>query len=76
MSAKPACCPICGQYLTTHIYFYGCRCLEPSHWQAAGLLNKDDYYAMGQLIVQQMLEPHHFVSTTGEHCDTTPLTQA
>jgi len=76
MSAKPLCCPICGQYLTTHIYFYGCRCLDPSHWQAAGLLGKNDYYAMGQLIVQQMLESHHYLSTAGEENSATQFTQS
>ena len=55
-SAKPPCCPICGRYLTTHSYFYGRRCLEPNHWLAAGLLQPDDYYPLGQLVVQAALE--------------------
>jgi len=47
---KPPCCPHCGLYQTTHIYFYGRRCLEPTHWLAAGLLTPTDYVPLSQLV--------------------------
>ena len=65
-SAQPPRCPICGQYLTTHLYFYGRRCLEPDHWLAAGLLHADDYYPLGQLVVQAALEPKQQTVSNGE----------
>lgn len=56
MMLKPLRCSICGLYLTTHPYFYGRRCLEPTHWLAAGLLQADDYYPLGQLAAQAIGE--------------------
>lgn len=67
MMLKPLRCSICGLYLTTHPYFYGRRCLEPGHWLAAGLLQADDYYPLGQLAAQAMLERQHIPVTQKDH---------
>ena len=39
----PECCSICGSYLTTNEQFASERCLDPAHWQAAGLAPTDFY---------------------------------
>ncbi len=49
MNNKPRRCPICGYYLTTALEFAGCRCIDPGHWQAAGVLTSRDYLPMAQL---------------------------
>ena len=46
---KPDPCPICGYYLTTAPQFAGCRCIDPAHWQAAGVLSSRDYYPMAKI---------------------------
>ena len=68
-SAQPPRCSICGQYLTTHPYFYGRRCLEPDHWLAAGLLQADDYYPLGQLVVQAALDHRQTLAAQKEPYD-------
>jgi hypothetical protein len=49
MTNKPDCCPICGYYLTTAVQFAGSRCVDPGHWQAAGLLALDDYHSIAKI---------------------------
>ena len=44
----PKCCRICGRYLTTVEEFTGYRCLDPGHWQAAGL-SPSDFYAIARV---------------------------
>lgn len=39
----PQQCIICGYYLTTHPDYADRRCLDPAHWQAAGLAPRDFY---------------------------------
>lgn len=48
-TTEPDSCSICGYYLTTANEFAGHRCVEPSHWQAAGLLSSSDYYRMAEI---------------------------
>jgi hypothetical protein len=43
-------CMICGGYLTTDEEYIGYRCVDPGHWQAAGLLAPRDFYAMARLV--------------------------
>jgi hypothetical protein len=53
---KPDSCSICGYYLTTAIEFSGHRCIDPSHWQAAGLLTSGDYYPMAKMAAWARIE--------------------
>jgi hypothetical protein len=46
---KPSRCPICGYYLTIATQFAGSRCVDPGHWQAAGILAPRDYYPMAKI---------------------------
>ena len=46
---QPTRCPICGYYLTLELEFSGCRCIDPAHWQAAGVLKPRDYYPMARV---------------------------
>jgi len=48
-SQQPSCCHICGYYLTITAEFSGHRCLDPGHWQAAGLLRPRDFYPLAQI---------------------------
>ncbi len=54
--AKPDCCPICGYYLTIIEKYAGSRCLDPAHWQAAGLLSPTDFYPMACIAAQANAE--------------------
>ena len=65
---KPPRCSICGLYLTTHIYFYGRRCLEPDHWLAAGLLTPADYVPLSQLVALAAAERQRQSLTLGGQC--------
>jgi len=47
---RPSCCTMCGYYLTTDEKYTGLRCVDPGHWQAAGLLRPRDFYAMARLV--------------------------
>ena len=47
---RPHRCIICGYYLTTDEKFVGCRCVNPEHWQAAGLLAPRDFYLMARMV--------------------------
>lgn len=53
---QPAICAICGNYLTIGEEFAGYRCLDPAHWQAAGLLTASDFYPMARLAARAHLE--------------------
>lgn len=70
MSAvKPPCCPICGLYFTTHVYFHGRRCLQPGHWLTAGLLSPADYVPLSQLIALAAAERARHPLTQGDRCE-------
>jgi hypothetical protein len=62
---KPPRCPICGYYLTMAVQFAGCRCVDPGHWQAAGVLNPRDYYPMAKIASGAHAE--HSRRTNGHH---------
>ena len=53
---QPVSCAICGNYLTTSDHFAGRRCLDPSHWQATGLLHPTDFYEMAQVAARAGME--------------------
>lgn len=57
-TAKPKCCAICGYYLTTLEQYAGSRCVDPAHWQAAGLLASNDFYPMAQIAAGANTELH------------------
>ena len=61
MTNKPKSCPICGYYLTIAAQFAGYRCVDASHWQAAGLITPHDYYLMAKIAawapVERRLRP-------------------
>jgi hypothetical protein len=46
---QPDQCSICGFYLTSTETYGGNRCLDPGHWQAAGILAPTDFYQMAQI---------------------------
>ena len=48
-SREPGRCTICDYYLTTVEEFAGQRCLDPAHWQAAGVLASSDFYPMARI---------------------------
>ncbi len=48
-TSKPNCCAICGNYLTTVEKYAGSRCVDPAHWQAAGVLTPGDFYPMARI---------------------------
>ena len=45
----PQRCTICGCYLTTIEKYANERCLDPGHWQAAGLASSD-FYSLARLL--------------------------
>jgi hypothetical protein len=47
---RPKRCTICGCYLTLNEEYVGARCLDPGHWQAAGLLTPPDFYTMARIM--------------------------
>jgi hypothetical protein len=49
MNDEPTRCPICGYYFTIARQYAGYRCIDPGHWQAAGVLNPRDYYPMAKI---------------------------
>jgi hypothetical protein len=53
---KPNQCTICGYYLTTGEEYAGHRCLDPGHWQAAGLLSPNDFYPMAIITARASIE--------------------
>ena len=55
-SCEPGRCTICGYYLTTSDEYVGYRCLDPGHWQAAGVLVSSDFYPMARLAAQAHAE--------------------
>jgi hypothetical protein len=46
---QPRSCKICGYYLTTKAQYTGYRCVNPDHWQAAGLFAPRDFYSMARM---------------------------
>jgi hypothetical protein len=56
---KPGCCAICGYFLTASESYAGHRCLNPGHWQAAGLLAPSDFYRMAQIAAKLNAELNH-----------------
>ncbi len=59
MSKKPDRCPICGYYLTMAAEFTGSRCIDPGHWQAAGVLGARDYSPMAKIVAWANVELTH-----------------
>jgi hypothetical protein len=59
---KPPRCPICGYFLTTANQFAGCRCVDPGHWQAAGILNPQDYYPMAKIVSGALTEQNQRIN--------------
>lgn len=53
---NPGVCHICGCYFTIVNEYCGHRCLDPGHWQAAGLLAPDDFYPMALIAAQSNAE--------------------
>lgn len=51
-NSKPDQCTICGSYLTVTEEYAGARCLDPAHWQAAGILNSTDFYPMARIMAE------------------------
>ncbi len=56
---QPDCCTICGYYLTIIDTYEGDRCVDPGHWQAAGLLSPRDFYTMAQIMALARAERVH-----------------
>jgi hypothetical protein len=48
---QPGQCTLCGYYFTVLKEYAGHRCLDPAHWQAAGLLAPNDFFPMAQLMI-------------------------
>ena len=48
----PERCVICGCYLTTMAEYADNRCLDPGHWQAAGLASSD-FYSLARLLATE-----------------------
>lgn len=46
---EPENCTFCGYYLTTLDKYAGSRCVDPAHWQAAGMLAAHDFYPMARI---------------------------
>jgi hypothetical protein len=57
MSDRLQCCPICGNILTLDSQLFDESCIDPSHWQAAGLLSPRDYYPMAQIAARANQRP-------------------
>jgi hypothetical protein len=53
---EPRCCKICGYYLTTNEQYTSYRCVNPEHWQAAGLLAPRDFYLMARIVARGRAE--------------------
>ena len=47
---KPERCAICGCYVTLNEEYAGSRCLDPGHWQAAGVFTFPDFYTMARIM--------------------------
>jgi hypothetical protein len=63
LNNKSNCCPICGHVQTMDAQFPGTSCIDPAHWQAAGLLSPHDYYPMARMMARASgkpeLQPSH-----------------
>ncbi len=53
---NPDLCQFCGCYFTIINEYCGHRCLNPGHWQAAGLLAPHDFYPMALIAAQRNAE--------------------
>jgi len=47
---SPERCGICGLYLTTLEEYGPSRCLDPGHWQAAGIITSTDFHPMAWIV--------------------------
>ena len=56
ISNEPNRCVICSYYLTIAQEYVGHRCVDPGHWQAAGLLTSNDFYSMACLAASAFTE--------------------
>ena len=48
-NTEPITCSICGLFFTLSVQFAGERCIDPGHWQAAGIITVKDYYIMAKI---------------------------
>ncbi|MCB0213516.1 MAG: hypothetical protein KDJ52_29505 [Anaerolineae bacterium] len=48
-NTEPIACSICGLFFTLSGQFAGKRCIDPGHWQAAGIITVKDYYTMAKI---------------------------
>ena len=53
---SPQSCPFCGLNLTVDTHSVRRQCVDPAHWQGAGLLSSHDYYAMAKLAARGIME--------------------
>lgn len=56
---EPAPCRICGYLHTLSAQYAGHRCVDPGHWQAAGLISFKDYYSLAKIAAETRKELHH-----------------
>lgn len=56
---EPAPCRICGYLHTLSAQYAGNRCVDPGHWQAAGLISFKDYYSLAKVAAEARKELHH-----------------
>ncbi|MCB0175881.1 MAG: hypothetical protein KDJ97_35595 [Anaerolineae bacterium] len=50
--AEPVTCRICGYLHTLSAQYAGNRCVDPGHWQAAGLISFKDYYSLAKVMAE------------------------
>lgn len=56
---EPAACRICGYWHTLSVQYRGNRCVDPGHWQAAGLISFKDYYSLAKIAAEARKELPH-----------------
>lgn len=56
---EPATCRICGYWHTLSAQYLGNRCVDPGHWQAAGLISFKDYYSLAKVAAEARKELPH-----------------
>ncbi|MCB0168459.1 MAG: hypothetical protein KDI79_29795 [Anaerolineae bacterium] len=56
---EPISCRICGYLHTLSVQYAGHRCVDPGHWQAAGLISFKDYYSLAKIAAEARKELHH-----------------
>jgi hypothetical protein len=67
---QPSRCPYCGYYLTISVMYTGQRCIDPSHWLAAGLLTSADYLAMSLIAASANVELVQRSASNDQHLTT------